>query len=82
MAKYGGHCRVCGKSTFVNVQATNFYPKGYRKGVKARFESCCPECKEEYSNNIKKYCSLDMLIRILLIEFKITRLDWQNQGGE
>lgn len=78
MSKYIKPCRVCGKETAYMVQGSNFYNEFYRKGYKALFDNCCPECKTIYSNDVRKYASL----RILLAYFKITRSEWQLQGCE
>ena len=81
MAKYVKPCRVCGKETACMVQATNFHrTEQYVKGVKGRYENCCPGCKEECSRNIDKYCSDFIYLIRLLIHHKITRKDWELQG--
>jgi len=78
MSKWNSGCKVCGKHSVFNIQATGFYPEGYRKGIKSIFEPCCKECQETYRNNIMQYASL----RVVLNWCKITRYDWQWQGCE
>lgn len=81
MSKYVKSCRVCGVTTACTVQGSNFYKTGgykYFKGVKARFDNCCPEHKDIYSGNIKRYASL----RVLLSYLQISRAEWELQGCE
>jgi len=81
MSEHVKSCRVCGIVTACKVQGSNFYKtEGYEyfKGVKARFDNCCPECKDIYSSNIKRYASL----KVLISYFQFTRAEWELRGCE